>query len=75
MKSGRGSSGAGERALDEKIWAKRTKKKVSEVAKRVERRKKSNGEPECPRIRGNQQRKECKQRALGKEKAAATRLE
>ena len=51
------------------------KTKVSEVAKRVERRKKSNGEPECPRIRDIQQRGEGKQRALGKEKAAATRLE
>jgi hypothetical protein len=41
------------------------------VAKRVERRKKSNGTLECPRIRGKQQRGEGKQRALGKEKAAA----
>ena len=51
------------------------KTKVSEVAKRVERRKKSNGALACPRIRDNQHIKEGKQRALGKEKAAATRLE
>ena len=51
------------------------KTKVSEVAKRVKRRKKSNGELGVPRIRGKQQREEGKQRALGKEKAAATRLE
>ena len=50
-------------------------KKVSEVAKRAEREKKSNGALACPRIRGKQQREEGKQRALGKEKAAATRLE
>jgi hypothetical protein len=43
------------------------------VAKRVERRKKSNGEPERPRIRDIQLKGECKQRALGKEKAAAMR--
>jgi hypothetical protein len=54
---------------------KERKTKVSEVAKRVERRKKSNGAPACPRICDNQQREEGKQRALGKEKAAATRLE
>jgi hypothetical protein len=45
------------------------------VAKRVERRKKSNGAPESARIRDKQQRGEGKQRALGKEKAAATLLE
>jgi hypothetical protein len=45
--------------------------KVSEVAKRVERRKKSNGALDCPRIRGKQQRGEDKQRPLSKEKAAA----
>ena len=54
---------------------KERKTKVSEVAKRVERRKKSNGAPACPRIRHNRQREEGKQRALGKEKAATTRLE
>jgi hypothetical protein len=54
---------------------KERKTKVSEVAKRLERRKKSNGAPACPRIRDNQQREEGKQRALGREKAAATRLE
>jgi hypothetical protein len=58
-----------------KAGEKERKTKVSEVAKRAERRKKSNGEPECPLIRGKQQRGEGKQRALGKEKAAATRLE
>ena len=45
------------------------KTKVSEVAKRVERRKKSNGALACPRIRDNQHIEEGKQRALGKEKA------
>jgi hypothetical protein len=64
----------GERALEEKSWGERMKK-VSEVAKRAERRKKSNGEPECPRIRDNQQREEGKQCALRKEKATATPLE
>ena len=34
-------------------------------------KKKSNGAPACPRIRAKQQREESKQRALGKEKAAA----
>ena len=57
----------GEPALDEE---KERKTKISEVAKRVERRKKSNGAPACPRIRDNQHREEGKQRALGKEKAA-----
>ena len=61
--------------LMRKAAEKKRKTKVSEVAKRAERRKKSNGEPECPLIRGKQQRGEGKQRALGKEKAAATRLE
>jgi hypothetical protein len=51
------------------------RKKVSKVAKRVERRKKSNGALARPRIRDKQQRGEGKQRVLGKEKAAATRLE
>ena len=51
------------------------KTKVSEVAKCVERKKKSNGALARPRIRDNQQIEEGKQRALGKEKAAATRLE
>ena len=45
------------------------------MAKRVEREKKSNGVLACPRIRGKQQREEGKQRAFGKKKAAATRLE
>ena len=54
---------------------KERKTKVSEVAKRVERRKKSNGAPACLGIRDNQQREEGKQRALGKEKAAAIDLE
>jgi hypothetical protein len=49
---------------------KERKTKVSEVAKRVEKKKKSNGAPESARIRDNPQRKEGKQRALGKEKAA-----
>src|SRR5580658_9661866 len=54
---------------------KERKTKVSEVAKRVERRKKSNGALARPRIRDKQQRGEGKQCALGKENAAATRLE
>ena len=58
--------------LMRKAGEKERKTKVSEVAKRVERRKKSNGAPESARIRENQQRGEGKQRALGKEKAAAT---
>ena len=58
-----------------KAEEKRRKTKVSEVAKRVERRKKSNGALHCPRIRDKQQPGEGKQRVLGKEKAAATRLE
>ena len=44
------------------------KTKVSEVAKRVEGRKKSNGALARPRIRDKQQREEGKQRALVKEK-------
>ena len=71
----KGSVGAGELALDARTLGKERKTKVSKVAKRVERKKKSNGEPACPRIRGNQQIEEGKQRALSKEKAAATRLE
>jgi hypothetical protein len=58
-----------------KAGEKERKTKVSEVAKRVEKRKKSNGALARPRIRDKQQRGEGKQRALGKEKAAATRLE
>jgi hypothetical protein len=58
-----------------KAEEKEQKTKVSEVAKRVERRKKSNGALAHRRIRDKQQREEGKQRALGKEKAAATRLE
>ena len=51
------------------------KTKVSEVVKRVERRKKSNGALDWPRIRDKQQRGKGKQRALCKEKAAATSFE
>ena len=47
---------------------KERKTKVSEVAKRAEREKKSNGALACPRIRGKQQREEGKQSALGRRK-------
>ena len=64
-----------ENALDARSWGRRTKNEGQRGAKRVERRKKSNGASACPRIRGKQHIEEGKQRALGKEKAAATRLE
>ena len=51
------------------------KRKSARWKNAKERRKKSNGELECPRIRDIQQRRVGKQRALGKEKAAATSLE
>ena len=54
---------------------KERKTKVSEVAKRVERKKKAMAHWSAPLVRGKQQRGKGKQRALGKEKAAATRLE
>ena len=49
-------------------------KKVSKVAKRREK-KKAMARWSAPLVRGKQQRGEGKQRALGKEKAAASRLE
>ena len=64
----------GKALLGPKSWGEERKTKVNEVAKRVERRKKSNGALDWPRISDKQQRGEGKQRALGKEKAAATRL-
>src|ERR1700734_3319983 len=54
---------------------KERKTKVSEVAKRVERKKKAMAHWSAPLVRGKQQRGKGKQRALGKEKSAATRLE
>jgi hypothetical protein len=53
----------------------KNEKKVSSVAQRVERKKKGMALRNAPLVRGKQQRGEGKQSALGKEKAAATRLE
>jgi hypothetical protein len=75
LKSVKRSVGPVERALDEKSWGKRTKNEGQRGGKTRREKKKSSGAPACPRIRDNQQREEGKQRALGKEKAAVTRLE
>jgi hypothetical protein len=70
------SAERGERALDlRKPGEKRTKNEGQRGSKTRREKKKSNGELECPGIRGKQQQGEGKQRALGKEKAAATCLE
>ena len=70
----RGSAGPGAHALDEKSWGDRTKKGQLGGTTRREKKKAMacwNG----PLAGGKQQGVEGKQRALGKEKAAETRLE